>query len=106
MVPSDFFVPVPVEMAPTPIVAEPLIFFFYGVLSPLMEDKPLVPTGTYRVPAPVSDPGPPNMDEPPIFEDVERSVPVAPVLGFVDTVPNPAPPAFLPLSVNGFIFPR
>jgi hypothetical protein len=34
-------------MAPTPIVADPLIFFFYGVLSPLMDDKaPLVLIGT------------------------------------------------------------
>jgi hypothetical protein len=47
MVPSDFFVPVAEEMAPTPIVAEPLIFFFYGVLSPFIEDKALpVPSGT------------------------------------------------------------
>ena len=96
--------PLEVVMAPTPIVADPLIFFFYGVLSPLMDDKaPLVLIGTCSVLAPEISPEP-GTDAPPAF-DVERRLPVPPLLGFVEIVPNP-PPAFLPLRVKGFIFPR
>lgn len=92
-------------MAPTPIVADPLIFFFYGVLSPLMDDKaPLVLIGTCSVLAPEISPEP-GTDAPPAF-DVDKRLPVPPLVGFDEIVPKPPPPAFLPLRVKGFIFPR
>ena len=85
-------------------MTEPLIFFFYGVLSPLMDDKaPLELIGTCRVFEPEISPEP-EADAPPAF-DVEIRLPVPPLVGFVEIVPKP-PPAFLPLRVKGFIFPR
>ena len=103
MLPAD-------DIAPTPIVADPLIFFFYGVLSPLIDDMfpgAPPPIGTYKLPpAPEAVPGQDPPLPPPVLEvDISDPAPTPSFTVLVVIVPNPAP-AFLPFSVKGFIFPR